>query len=94
MSTSIVAISLHSLLAAEAQIAGCANCTDQVHATFEQVLETATGHLESAMFVLPMPALCPMCQSPVFEWTMVQFRAYADLALEDELDTKSEDQSL
>jgi hypothetical protein len=32
---------------------------------------------EDASFILPMPALCPMCHSPIIETTPVQLRERA-----------------
>ena len=78
MSSFIVAVSLHSLFQVESRIAGCANCTDRASVRFERLLDSITAQSETTAYVLPAPAVCPMCQKQVLESTMVQLRVDAD----------------
>ena len=73
----LIAVSRQTLFLAESKIAGCWNCTETADTLFEHVIDATAQCRERASYVLPMPALCPMCHSPVIESTPVQLREYA-----------------
>ena len=77
MSGLLIAVSRQTLFLAESKIAGCWNCTERADTLFERVVDATVQHSEPASYVLPMPALCPMCHSPIIESTPVQLRQRA-----------------
>jgi len=70
----LIAVSRQTLFLAESKIAGCWNCTERADTLFEHVVDATAQRNEPASYVLPMPALCPMCHSPIIESTPVQLR--------------------
>ena len=70
----LIAVSRQTLFLAESKIAGCWNCTERADTLFEHVVDATAQSHEQASYVLPMPALCPMCHSPIIESTPVQLR--------------------
>ena len=72
MATSVVAVSLHGLFLAECRIAGCIKCTDRADVRFERLLDGITQRPTTTTYILPIPALCPICQNLVVESTLVQ----------------------
>jgi hypothetical protein len=73
----LIAVSRQTLFLAESKIAGCWNCTERADTLFEHVVDATAKPSEPASYVLPMPALCPMCHSPIIESTPVQLREKA-----------------
>ena len=83
----LIAVSRQTLFLAESKIAGCWNCTERADTLFEHVVDATSRGEEPASYVLPMPALCPMCHSPIIESTPVQLREHArDLLFDDRLE--------
>jgi hypothetical protein len=70
----MIALSETSLLLAEARIAGCEHCTDRATTPFSRVVHEVTGMTTLVAFVLPAPALCPMCLAAITELSFVQLR--------------------
>jgi len=68
----LIAVSQQSVFLAEARIRGCIVCSKHANVFFESVLDEVTGRSEPASYVLPSPALCPICDAPITETTLVE----------------------
>ena len=68
----LIAVSQQSVFLAEARIRGCIVCSKHANVFFETVLDEVTGRSEPASYVLPSPALCPICDAPITETTLVE----------------------
>jgi len=73
MNEVLVAVSQLSVFLAEARIRGCANCSERATVLFERILDEVTGR-KGHSYVLPSPALCPACDAPITETSLVDRR--------------------
>ena len=74
MNDLLIAVSQQSLFLAEARIRGCAACSKRANILFERILDEVTGRGARTSYVLPSPALCPACDAPITETTLVEVR--------------------
>jgi hypothetical protein len=72
MNEVLIAVSQQSVFLAEARIRGCAACSERATVLFERILDEVTGRSGHTSYVLPSPALCPMCDAPITETTLVE----------------------
>lgn len=68
----LMAVGEATLLAARAQITGCAACSESASSSLERLLQDMSGSLTTDFF-LSGPIHCPRCSSPVFERTLIDW---------------------
>jgi hypothetical protein len=74
MNNVLIAVSQRSVFLAESRVVGCDKCSNRATIRFERLLDDVTGLNEQSSYILPSPAMCPFCTSPITETTLVQLR--------------------
>jgi hypothetical protein len=68
----VIAVSQLSVFLAESRVAACSKCSTEANMSFEFLLDEIRGSNQQCSYILPFPATCPLCNSPITETSLVE----------------------
>jgi hypothetical protein len=71
----LIAVSQLSVFLAESRVVACSKCSPDAQVRFEDLLDEVRGSNEQCSYILPFPATCPLCNSPITETSFVQIKS-------------------
>jgi hypothetical protein len=75
MNDVLIAVSQLSVFLAESRVVACSKCSTNAQVRFEFLLDEVRGSNEKCSYILPFPATCPLCNSPITETSFVQTKS-------------------
>ena len=75
MNDVLIAVSQLSVFLAESRVVACSKCSSDAQVRFEYLLDEVRGANEQCSYILPFPATCPLCNSPITESSFVQTKS-------------------
>jgi len=75
MNDVLIAVSQLSVFLAESRVVACSECSTNAQVRFEYLLDQVRGSNEQCSYILPFPATCPLCNSPITETSFVQTKS-------------------
>jgi hypothetical protein len=74
MDKPVIAVSRRAVYLAESRVVSCDKCSNRATIRFERLFDEITASDEQSSYILPVLAMCPFCNSPIAEQTLVQIR--------------------